>query len=174
MKFTIIKVSADGEQISAEVHLDKDMLNLHRGQLNKGSVVRVHLREQLAPLFDLVDARLLEMNHRVMASNYLIQKLPPEAMIAVSNVMDVLHGKTPGPAVEAIVDQAKAEVAAQREKGEEARKADEEAEAAGREAERLLKEAEESGVVQGSDRKPRKPRNPKVPQVDGLPVEPQS
>lgn len=160
MKFTVIKVTADGEQISAEVHLDKDMMNLHRGVQAKGQLVRVHLREQLAPVFDLMDARLLEMNHRVMASNYLIQRLSPEAHLAVTNVMDVLHGKTPGPQVEELVEQAKKEALAARQKGEDARAAEAEkasqTDQAGQLADELIRQAEESGMVQGGNRKPRK------------------
>jgi len=111
MKVGIIKVSADGEQCSIEYNLGEKALQAHR----EG---RRHLREELAPAFDLLDARLLEMNKRIMASNYLVQKLPAEARFAVNNVMDVLHGKTSGPAVEEVLEASRAEVAAARAKGE--------------------------------------------------------
>ena len=111
MKVTIIKVSADGEQCSIEYNLGEKALQAHR----EG---RRHLREELAPAFDLLDARLLEMNKRIMAANYLVQKLPAVARFAVNNVMDVLHGKTSGPAVEEVLEASRAEVAAARAKGE--------------------------------------------------------
>jgi len=111
MKFTVIKVSADGEQVSVEWVLGEKDIMAHRDG-------KRHLRETLAPMFDAVDARLLEMNKRIMASNYLVQKLSPEARFAVNNVMDVLHGRTTGPAVEKILEASRAEVEAARAKGE--------------------------------------------------------
>jgi len=118
VKVTIIKMVADGEQLSVEWPIPTDWIKLHQ----QG---KMHLADSLRPAFDLIDARLMEMNKRIMAGNYLIQKLPPDAHFAVSNLMDVLHGKASGPAVEAILKerqaeleaaQARAEAAAQEEK----------------------------------------------------------
>ena len=111
MKLTIIKVTADGEQCSIEYNVSGDEVKLHRAG-------KQHLREALAPAFDLIDARLLEMNKRIMAANYLVTKLTPEARFAVNNVMDVLHGRSAGPATEEILEQSRAEVAAARARGE--------------------------------------------------------
>jgi hypothetical protein len=110
MKITVIKVTADGEQLSAEYNVSGDEMKLHKAG-------KQHLREALSPLFDLVDARLLEMNKRIMAANYLVTKLSPDARLAVNNVMDVLHGRSSGPATEAILEASRAEVEAARAKG---------------------------------------------------------
>lgn len=112
MKLTIIKVTADGEQCSVECQIGGDELKLHKAG-------KVHLREVLSPAFDLLDARLLEMNKRIMAANYLVNKLTPEARLAIDNVMDVLHGRTAGPAVEKVLEASRAEVEAARKRGEE-------------------------------------------------------
>jgi hypothetical protein len=111
MKVTVIKVTADGEQLSVEHNFSGDELKLHRAG-------KQHLREAFSPGFDLIDARLLEMNKRIMAANYLVQKLSPEARFAVDNVMDILHGRTAGPAVESVLDASRKEIAEARAKGE--------------------------------------------------------
>lgn len=111
MKLTIIKVTADGEQCSIEYNVSGDEVKLHRAG-------KQHLREALAPAFDLIDARLLEMNKRIMAANYLVTKLTPEARFAVNNVMDVLHGRSSGPATEEILEASRREVAEARARGE--------------------------------------------------------
>lgn len=111
MKLTIIKVTADGEQCSIEYNIGGDEVKAHRAG-------KQHLREALAPAFDLIDARLLEMNKRIMAANYLVTKLTPEARFAVNNVMDVLHGRSAGPATEEILEASRKEVADARAKGE--------------------------------------------------------
>ena len=108
MKVVIHKVSADGEQVSIEVPVDRTVVDQHVAH-------KTHLRESpfIAAAFDLIDARLLEMNKRIMASNVLVRKLPADAQFALNNVLDVLHGKAGGPATEEILAQAKAEAEAQ-------------------------------------------------------------
>lgn len=111
MRISWIKVLADGEQGSVEWNLGEKDIQAHR----EG---KRHLQETLAPMFDLIDARLLTMNKRIMASNYLLKKLPADAQFAVNNVMDVMHGKADGPPVEAILKEREAEMEAARAQAE--------------------------------------------------------
>ena len=113
MKITIHKVTADGEQVSVEVPLTSDMLRLaQRGE--------VTLRTYLTPILELMDDRLLEMNKRIIASNYLTKKLPVDAQVALHNVLDVLHGKSSGPATEEVLEAARREYDEQKRKAENA------------------------------------------------------
>lgn len=100
-KISIFKSSADGEQVNIELELRKD----HYEKLAIGE----SLREQLEPYFRLVDDRLLEMNKRIIASNMLVKQLPVDAQMAVTNVMDVLHGRSMGPPPVKVVDESKRE-----------------------------------------------------------------
>jgi len=96
----IHKVSADGEQISQEIQLEKH----HYELLNKG----VSLRVALEPHFRLADDRTLEINNRIQAAGYYqrkLAKLSPEAAMLVSEIWDILHGRKPGPAVDAVLEQ---------------------------------------------------------------------
>ncbi len=101
-KLTISKVTADGEQTLIEEEIgagDKSVLSAY---------------------YKIVDDRLWEMNKRVIAANYLCKKLPAEAQMAIHNMMDVLHGRKPGPSIELIVQEATEEMLKQREAADEA------------------------------------------------------
>ncbi len=99
----IIKTTAEGEQCSFEIDDPTD--------------------EDTKKLFKQMDDRLWEMNKRIIAANYLCKKLPAEAQMAIHNMMDVLHGRKPGPSIELIVQEATEEMLAEREAGEEAAEA---------------------------------------------------
>ena len=104
-KLTISKVTADGEQtlIEEEITPGDD-----------------HGPAKIKYLYKLMDNRLWEMNKRVIAANYLCKKLPAEAQMAIHNMMDVLHGRKPGPSIELIVQEATEEMLKQREDADEA------------------------------------------------------
>ena len=108
VKLQIIKVTADGEQVSIEANLERRDFEA----IDKG----VSLRAIFDPYFLLIDDRLLEMNKRIMAMNYMVKKLPVEAQVAINSIWDVLHGKVPGPAIDHILIDAKAEYDAARAK----------------------------------------------------------
>jgi len=103
-KIVIHKVSADGEQISQEVVLEKRDYDL----LDKGK----SLREVLDKFFALADERTYEINKRVLAAGYYQRKLAavsPEAAMLVAEVWDILHGRKPGPAIDSVLEQDKLE-----------------------------------------------------------------
>lgn len=114
-KISIFKTTADGEQVNVEIELTQE----HLKQMQPSSrslpdktvqlVPGKSLREIFEPCFRLVDERLFEMNSRIMASNVLVKKLSPEAQYAVHNVMEVLHGKSQGPAPAEILEEARRE-----------------------------------------------------------------
>lgn len=95
VKMTIIKHTADGEQLSIEAEVGPEFIPSEGG-----------LRGYLDPYFRLMDDRLMELNKRIIASNYMVKKLPTEAQMAMHNIMDVLHGHKPGPAIEEIIVEA--------------------------------------------------------------------
>jgi len=103
-KIVIHKVSADGEQISQEITLEKRDYDL----LDKGMT----LRKLLDKFFALADERTFEVNKRVMAAGYYQRKLAavsPEAAMLVAEIWDILHGRKPGPAVDSVLEQDKLE-----------------------------------------------------------------
>ena len=102
VKIGMHKTSAEGEMLTIEVDMDRN----HYDALKHG----VRLRDQLEPYFQLLDDRLLEMNNRIIASNYMVKKLPVEAQMAIHNVIDVLYGRTAGPPADAILKEAHEEV----------------------------------------------------------------
>lgn len=117
-KISIFKTTADGEQVNVEVDLTPDVLKqveptVMRAIKGSGAQDQIvpgkSLRQVFAPYFQLVDDRLLEMNTRIMASNVLVKKLSPEAQYAVTNIFEVLHGRSRGPAPEAILEEARRE-----------------------------------------------------------------
>lgn len=98
MKVTVFKATADGEQIQVEIPLTRE----HFDKLKNGG----RLRDILAPAFDLADDRLLEFNLRIMKMNRLVSKLPPEAAMAVKNVLEIHAGQVQGPPPASVHDQA--------------------------------------------------------------------
>ena len=99
-KVMIHKVSADGEQISQEIQLEKQ----HYDLIAKGKP----LREVLEVHFALADDRQYEINKRIMAAGYYQKKLAkvsPEAAMLVMEIWDVLHGRKSGPAVDSVLEQ---------------------------------------------------------------------
>src|SRR3990167_2405877 len=124
-KVTIIKVTADGEQLSVEINLEKRdydaMLSTSRRVPDHSAtggyrlfrrllcrrrrteiIPGKSLRQILTPYFHLMDQRLIEMNPRIIQSNYLVSKLSSDAKIAVHNILEVLHGRRTGPLLEQI------------------------------------------------------------------------
>lgn len=93
MKFTAIKVTADGEQISIEGEID---------------VKAGKLFEQVEPYLQMMDDRLFNMNKRVIGSNYLVKQLPAEVQMAVHRVFETLHGQRGQKEVDKAYDQSKA------------------------------------------------------------------
>lgn len=102
VKVSIHKVAADGEQVSTEINLDKH----HYEQMERG----VPLRKVLDPFFQLADDRLIEMNSRIIQANHMVRNLSPEAQVAIHNVMEILHGRTAGPAPAEVIKQEQAEM----------------------------------------------------------------
>ncbi len=82
-KLTILKQTAEGENISLEANFDP------KEQTGE------ELRESLSSCFDLIDIRLREMNMRVIASNRMVKKMPAEAQVAISQAIDMLFGRAP-------------------------------------------------------------------------------
>ena len=103
MKFSAIKVTADGEQLSVEGDIDPSL----------GS-----LAAQVQPYLQMMDDRLFSMNKRVIGSNYLVKQLPAEVQMAVHRVFETLHGQRPQKEVNDAYDQSKADEAALRDKAE--------------------------------------------------------
>ena len=103
-KINIIKVTADGEQTSIEGEFEpsKDyQVKLPDGTIEarKGQP----MLEQLLPYYQLCDDRLFEMNTRILASNELVRRLPPDAQMAVHHAMEVLMGQAPKSEIAQIV-----------------------------------------------------------------------
>jgi len=101
-KIILCKTAADGEAINVEVELTKQ----HYDAMSKGA----KLYDVFKPFFDFCDDRMIEMNERIIASNFLVQRLSPEARVAFNSVVDVLAGRTAGPAREEVIEAARAEV----------------------------------------------------------------
>jgi len=119
-KITVIKVTAEGEQLSIEGEFipDPDVQIAHPPDAThkdrwetteKGKP----LLETLQPYFDLCDDRLFEMNQRILASNHLVKQLEPAAQMAVHHVCEVLMGQAPKSDISNIMKQRDAEREAQ-------------------------------------------------------------
>ncbi len=106
VKVGIIKMSAEGEQVSVEGDIDTAELTITGEQL----------RVEFAPFFDLIDDRLREMNERVIASNHLVKRLPADAQMAIHQAIDMLYGKAPREAVHQHFEAAKKEAEENQEK----------------------------------------------------------
>ena len=127
-KISIFKTTADGEQVNIELDVSPEHLKQMEPRVVKRPgapdeiVPGKTLREIFAPQFQLADDRLLEMNKRIMASNVLVKKLTPEQQYAVTNVLEVLHGRSSGPAPDQILNEARREHEAAQRALEEAKK----------------------------------------------------
>ena len=106
VKVGIIKMSAEGEQVSVEGDIDTAELTITGEQL----------RVEFAPFFDLIDDRLREMNERVIASNHLVKRLPVDAQMAIHQAIDMLYGKAPREEVHQHFEAAKKEAEENQEK----------------------------------------------------------
>jgi len=84
-KIIIGKSTGDGEMVNVELDLTRD----HFLALKQG----VSLHTQFQPFYQMLDDRMFEMNQRILASSYLVKKLPKEARTAFNDVVDVFHGK---------------------------------------------------------------------------------
>lgn len=124
-KVSIIKVTADGEQVSVEIVLDNYVEQRmkekwvekmrppdeeHVGWWKQVIITKGETLDQiLEPFFRLMDDRLIEMNHRVMKSNFLAKKLSPDAQYALHTVFEVLHGRQAGPPMEQVIKESQEE-----------------------------------------------------------------
>ena len=88
MKIIVNKMVGEGEQFAIELNIGEDVL---KKEGVEGAQVR------LAPALALVDARLLELNTRLLNANRLAQKLTPEANAAMRQCVDILWGRQSPP-----------------------------------------------------------------------------
>jgi len=117
-KLQIIKTTQDGEQLMIECDdfmPDKPTRIMHPPDFehNKEWFTTEEgktLIDYARPYLDFMDARLLEMNSRVMAANEMVRALTPEEQLAIHNVSQTLFGNVPQEEMNAIVRKAKAEV----------------------------------------------------------------
>ena len=89
MKIIVNKMVGEGEQFAIEVNIGEDVL---KREGVKGA------QDRLSPALALVDARLLELNTRLLNANKLAQKLTPEANYAMRQCVDILWGRQTPPA----------------------------------------------------------------------------
>ncbi len=99
-KLTIIKATAEGEQVSVEGEIDS----------NEHKVTREYLRGEFEPFFGLIDDRLREMNMRVIASNHIIKRMPADVQMAITAAHDMLYGRAPKEEVNRIYEEVRKEV----------------------------------------------------------------
>ncbi len=112
-KISIFKTTADGEQVNVEIDLTAEHLKqMEPRKAGDNIIPGKSLRQIFEPCFRLVDDRLFEMNERIMASNVMVKKLPVEGQMAIHNIMEVLHGRSQGPAPAEILEEARRERAA--------------------------------------------------------------
>ena len=76
MRLVIAKATAEGEQFNVEFDLPEGLDP-----------------SQIRPVLEFLDARLLEMNLRIINANKKVRSLGPDAQMAVHEVMDVLYGR---------------------------------------------------------------------------------
>ena len=88
MKIIVNKMVGEGEQFAIEININDDVLK-------KEGVEGAQAR--LSPALALVDARLLELNTRLLNANRLAQKLTPEANAAMRQCVDILWGRQTPP-----------------------------------------------------------------------------
>ena len=88
MKIIVNKMVGEGEQFAIEVNINDDTLA-------KSGVEWAQAR--LAPALALVDARLLELNTRLLNANRMAQTLTPEANAAMRQCVDILWGRQTPP-----------------------------------------------------------------------------
>ena len=100
MKVSVFRVSAEGEQVNVELHVpDKVLMLAREGHPDA-------LDQYLAPAFRVVDARLIEMNRRIIAAKAVVSQYSPEVRAAVSEVVDIIHGNVPDAQLKALLRQA--------------------------------------------------------------------
>ncbi len=97
-KLNIIKVTADGEQCSIDVEVSPESIPRRLGKSHYEDLVA-----HVAPYYKLMDERLLEMNERILGSNELVRRLPPEAQVAMHHALDVLMGRAPKSEIDQLV-----------------------------------------------------------------------
>ena len=88
MKIIVNKMVGEGEQFAIEVNINDDVLK-------KEGVEGAQTR--LSPALALVDARLLELNTRLLNANRIAQTLTPEANAAMRQCVDILWGRQTPP-----------------------------------------------------------------------------
>ena len=88
MKIIVNKMVGEGEQFAIEVNINDDTL----AKLGVGWA-----QASLAPALALVDARLLDLNTRLLNANRMAQTLTPEANAAMRQCVDILWGRQSPP-----------------------------------------------------------------------------
>ena len=87
IKFTIGRLTAEGEQCQAEVSIDKEIMA--RGP--EAVFSYLHLA------WDPLDARIREMNGRILDAMKYEQQIPPEyrghAALVIRRVLDLMYGR---------------------------------------------------------------------------------
>lgn len=90
MKIVIGKLVGDlGEQWSIEVPIGNDLLKSKDPVGAIKTVSGIVLR--------VVDDRLLEMNMRLLDSNRMAQSLPPDALLALRQTVEIMYGRRVAP-----------------------------------------------------------------------------
>ena len=88
MKIIVNKMVGEGEQFAIELNIGDDIL---KKEGMEGAQAR------LSPALALVDARLLELNTRLLNANRMAQTLTPEANAAMRQCVDILWGRQTPP-----------------------------------------------------------------------------
>lgn len=95
VKINIIKVTADGEQLSIDADISPNEI---RGDID--------LLPQLKPYFKLADDRMFEMNKRIISSGWMAKRLTPEEQMHLHEVIEMLHGRKPASVVDEMYQEA--------------------------------------------------------------------
>lgn len=90
-KIIIAKMAGEGEQWNIELEIPKRVLDPD----SKESAATKALRLQafVDPVVQVMDARMLEMNRRILDAMTYAKTLTPEAQMAVNLVFDIMGGR---------------------------------------------------------------------------------
>lgn len=95
IKLNVIKVTADGEQLSIEAEFNHNEVGPETDLLNL-----------LTPYFKLADDRMFEMNKRIISSGWMAKRLTPEEQMHLHEVIEMLHGRKPSSVVDEMYQEA--------------------------------------------------------------------
>lgn len=106
MKVSVFRQTADGEQVNVELQVpDKIRMGAQAGDL-------ASLDAFLLPAFRVVDARLIEMNRRIVAAKAIVATYPAEVRMKVNEVVNIILGNVPQAEMERLLKDAEAKGAA--------------------------------------------------------------